>query len=98
MICVECDSRVGEIGDDQWNLALRSPHFYRHSDLRLDSGEIELAAVNGLRQFFDPVSVSLLRLYDNVFGLADLHSQQGLIEARDHFSRADGERERLRAF
>src|SRR5262249_53128178 len=98
MICVECHSRVGEIGDDQWNVALWSPHLYRHAYLRFDSGEIELGAVNGLRQFFDPVSVSLLRRDDNVFRLADLHSQQRLIEPRNYISRADGERQRLRAF
>src|SRR5262245_10291485 len=97
MICVQRDSRVGEIGDDQRNVALRSSHLYRHAHLRLDSSEIELAAVNGLRQFLDPVSVSLRRLDDHVFSLADLHSQQGQIEAWDYLSRADGERQRLRA-
>src|SRR5215470_11213657 len=98
MIGVECDSRIGEIGDDQWNVALWSPHLYRHAYLRFDSGEIELAAVNGLLQFFDSVSVSLLRRDDNVFRLADLHSQQRLIEPRNYLSSADGERQRIRPF
>src|SRR5215813_6123615 len=95
MICVECDSRIGEIGDDQRDIALRRPHLYRHPYFRLDPGKIELVAVNGLRQFFDSVTVGLLGRDDNVFRLADLHTQQSLIEAWNYLSGADGESQRI---
>src|SRR5215471_6433848 len=97
VIRVERYRRVGEIGDGEWNIAIRSAHLYMHAYFRFGAAEIELAAVDGLHQFFDPVPVSLLRFDGDIFRLAHLHSQQRLIKAGNHLARAYGEGQRLRA-
>src|SRR5262245_55781748 len=98
VVCVERYSRVGEICDGQWNIAIRSAHLYMHADFRFGSAEIELAAFDGLHQFLDPVPVSMLRFDDDVFRLAHLHSHQRMIKTGNHLARADGEGEWLSAF
>src|SRR5262245_30508715 len=91
VVRVERYRRVGEVGDGQWNIAVRSAHLYMHADFRFGSAEIELAAVDSLHQFLYPVPVSLLRVDGDIFRLAHLHSQQRLIKAGNHLARADGE-------
>src|SRR5215475_11357143 len=98
VVRVERNRLVGEIGDGQWNIAIRSAHLYMHADFRFGAAEIELAAVDGLHQFLDPVPVSLLRFNDDIFRLAHLHSHQSLIKAGDHLARAYGEGQRLSSF
>src|SRR5262245_21236883 len=73
VVRVERYRRVGEVGDGQWNIALRSVHLYMHADFRLGAAEFELVAINGLHQFLDPISISLHRFNDDVPRLADLH-------------------------
>src|SRR5215471_9693097 len=95
VIRVKCDSCVGEIGDGQRDTAVRGAHLYMHADFRFGAAEIELAAVNDLHQFLDPVSISMFRLNDDVLRLADPHSQQRVIETGNHLSDTDGEGKRL---
>src|SRR5215813_5669068 len=98
VVSVECYRLIGKISDGQWNIAIRSAHLYMHADFRFGAAEIELAAVDGLHQFLDPASVSLLRFDDDIFRLTHLHSQHRLIKAGDHLAPADGEGQRLSAF
>src|SRR5262247_1022289 len=97
VVRVERYRLVGEIGDGQWNIAIRSAHLYMHANFRFGAAEIELAAVDSLYQFLNPVPVSLLRFDGDIFRLAHLHSQQRLIKAGNHLARADGEGQRVRA-
>src|SRR5262245_19148202 len=97
VVRVERNRSVCEIGDGQWNIALRGAHFYLHADFRFGAAEIELVAINGLHQFLNPVSISMFRFDDDVLRLADLHSQQRLIETGNPLPSADGEGQRLRA-
>src|SRR5262249_40933511 len=98
MIRVKCHCRFGQIGNYEWDTALRRMHFNSHSDFRFNVAELKLIATDRLHQLFLALTIGLIGWNDNIFRLADLHSDQRGIETGDDLSGADGENQRFCPF